>query len=200
MTLTRIIRLCSIVCFLSAKAWAAPEVGLLLEGDAITPSTTLEIRFAREMVTRDLLGVEVAESPLVFQPALVGKFTWLSQRSGVFVPSEAPKMGTTFVVALRPKLLDAGKKPVVNGFRAVLKTPPFQIATLESGVSEGDPAPPLPAVRLAFNRDVKLEGAEKLFRFVDDAGKLVKLPLVVVGTTGLPARNQFVKSLVACTS
>lgn len=33
-----------------------------------------------------------------------------------------------------------------------------------------------------------------------DAGKFVKLPLVVVGTTGLPARNQFVKSVVASTS
>ena len=32
------------------------------------------------------------------------------------------------------------------------------------------------------------------------AGKLVKLPLVVVGTIGLPTRNQLVKFVVPCTS
>ena len=158
---------------LSASVWAAPDVELMLEDEELAPSTTLELRFAREMVTKDQLGVEQSESPVVFQPALVGKFTWLSQRSGVFVPSEAPPMGTTFSAALHAGLKDTGGKVVGAKWRTTLKTPPFQISLLDSGVSEGSPAPHLPTVKVAFNRDVKVDGAEKFFRFVDDAGKAI---------------------------
>lgn len=158
---------------LSASSWAAPDVELMLEDEVLAPSTTLELRFAREMVAKDQLGVEQSESPVVFQPALAGKFTWLSQRSGVFVPSEAPKMGTTFSGALKAGLKDAGGKAIGAKWRTTLKTPPFQISWLDSGVSEGSPSPHLPTVKLAFNRDVKPDGAEKLFRFVDDAGKVI---------------------------
>ena len=158
---------------LAATARSAPDAELMIDGEVLLPSTTLEVRFAREMVSREQLGIDTAPSPLAIQPALPGKFTWLSQRSGVFVPSEAPKMGTTFVIALRAKLLDAAKKPVASGVRATLKTPPFQIAIVENGVAEGYPPPPSPKVRLAFNRDVKIEGAENLFHFADDAGKTI---------------------------
>ncbi|MEA3207285.1 MAG: alpha-2-macroglobulin [Chthoniobacter sp.] len=163
-----------ILLLLGAPAlWAAPEVEWLVDSEEFTPSTTLEIRFAREMVSREQLGVAVEESPLVFQPALKGKFTWLSRRSGVFVPAEAPRMGATFSVALRAGLKDAAGKPLDATFRATLKTPAFAAARIDNGVSEPDAIPPQPELRLAFNRDLKLDGAEKLFRFVDAGGKSI---------------------------
>ena len=151
MKFTRPLRLYPVLFFfllLSLQTWAAPDVEWMLEDEEIAPSTTMEIRFAREMVGREQLGVEGVESPLVFQPGLVGKFTWLSQRSGVFVPSEAPKMGTTFSATMRAGLKDAAGKAIGAKFRATLKTPPFQITMSESGVSEADSVKPLLEVRV----------------------------------------------------
>ena len=161
-----------IFSLLQPMAWAAPDVELMVDSDELLPSTTLEIRFAREMVSRDELGIAVEQSPLVFQPALAGKFTWLSQRSGVFVPSEVPRMGTAFAATLRAGLKDAAGKAIGGKWRATLRTPPFEISVLYSGASPLELSPQ-PEVRIAFNRDVKIEGVEKLFRFIGDTGKSV---------------------------
>jgi hypothetical protein len=72
---------------------AAPEVELLVDGDELLPTTTLEVRFARDMISREQVGVTVENSPLTIQPAWPGKFTWLSKRSGVYVPTEPPRHG-----------------------------------------------------------------------------------------------------------
>ncbi len=150
-------------------AGPVPEVELLVDGDSLLPSTTLEVRFAREMVGRDHVGIPVANSPLVFQPSLPGKFTWLSRRSGVFVPSEPPKMGTAFKIGLRADLQDGAGQPFAPRFQAGLKTPPFQISFVATGVSP-DAVAAMPEVKIAFNRDVKLDTAAKRIRFLDDAG------------------------------
>ena len=159
--------------FLSLTAWAAPDVELLVDGDELLPSTTLELRFAREMVSRDLPGIEAAQSPLVFQPPVAGKFTWLSQRSGVFVPSEAPRMGATFTASTRADLKDAAGKAIGAKWRAKLITPAFAAVSVTSDASAERTVPPLPEVRIAFNRDVKLDGLEKLSRFVSATGSSV---------------------------
>jgi uncharacterized protein YfaS (alpha-2-macroglobulin family) len=171
-------RSCSslIVCLLFSAALsagrAAPEVELLVDGDELLPSTTLEIRFARDMISREQVGVTVENSPLTIQPAWPGKFTWLSRRSGVYVPTEPPRMGTNFVVGLLAGLKDEAGKSIGAKFRATLKTPPFDV-DFENGASDPKSTIPLPDVRLVFNREVKADGAEKLFRFADDAGKSV---------------------------
>jgi hypothetical protein len=53
-----------------AAGYAAPEVELLVDGDELLPSTTLEVRFARDMISREQVGVTVENSPLTIQPAL----------------------------------------------------------------------------------------------------------------------------------
>ena len=92
----------------AALATKLPEVELVVEGGTLQPSSTVEVRFARAMVGQEQLGVAVAESPLVFTPALPGSFTWLSTRSGVYAPSAVPPLGTSYKVTLRPGLKDAG--------------------------------------------------------------------------------------------
>ncbi len=156
------------------------DVELLFEGEELAPSTTLELRFAREMVAREELGVPVEKPPLVIEPRLPGAFTWLSRRSGVFVPSEMPAMGATYTLTLPPDLRDATGKAAGAGFKAVLKTRAFGLTAWPTEPS--DALAPLAPIRLAFNREVKAEGAEKHFRLVNEAGEVA--PLTVRYATG----------------
>ena len=160
---------------LAAAALAAkpPEVELVVESGTLQPSGTVEVRFARAMVGQDSLGVPVAESPLVFTPALPGSFTWLSTRSGVYAPSAVPVLGTGYKVTLRAGLKDAGGAAVAAELAKVLKTPPFQVSAGMQPGEDDEELSPLPAEKVAFNLSVKLEGAEKFFEFVADDGRKV---------------------------
>ena len=169
------LRLLGLVVALTAGVLAAkpPEVELLVEGDALQPASTVGVRFARPMVAAEQVGVVVPESPLVFAPLLRGQFTWLSTRSGVYAPSAPPVPGTGYKVTLRAGLADAGGAVVAADFTKVLRTPPFQVSV---GMPKGDKeesTPPLPELKVAFNLNVKLAGAEKLFEFVADDGRKV---------------------------
>ena len=160
---------------LTAVAFGArpADVELLVEGDALEPASTVEVRFARPMVTAEEVGVVVKESPLVFTPLLRGKFMWLSTRSGVYEPSAPPVLGTNYQVTLRAGLADAAGAVVGVGFAKVLKTTPFRVsAVMPPGDKDGNTSP-LPREQVAFNLNVKLEGAERFFAFVADDGRKV---------------------------
>ena len=169
--------LCSLGVLFSLVAAAVaakpPEVELFVEGDALQPSSTVEVRFARTMVAAEQVGVPVADSPLVFAPALPGRFTWLSTRSGVYAPSAAPVLGTGYKVTLRRGLADAGGAVVAADFAKVLKTPPFQVSAGMPPGGSDEGTSPLPVQQVAFNLNVKLAGAEKAFEFVAEDGRKV---------------------------
>ncbi len=158
--------------FTAPLARAASDVELLVEGDTLVPSTTLELRFARDMIKAEEVGLVATPPPLVVQPALAGTFTWLSKRSGVFTPTEEPAMGTTFTFSLRAGLKDAAGKPVTAKLQTKLKTPPFGVvgglggkdARLDSAT---------PPEQFVFNREVNLEGAAALFHFIDARGQTI---------------------------
>jgi len=179
--------LCSlgILFSLAAAALAAkpPEVELFVEGDALQPSSTIEVRFARPMVAAELVGVAVKDSPLVFTPVLPGRFTWLSTRSGVYAPSAAPLLGTSYKVASRAGLTDTTGAAVAANFAKVLKTPPFQISAGMVAGDRDESTPPMPVQQVAFNLNVKLAGAEKAFEFVADDGRKIAAT-VRYATTG----------------
>src|SRR4051794_23096480 len=123
---------------------AAPEVELMLDGDQLTPSTTLEVRFAREMVVSENLGVPAARSPILLQPKLAGTFTWLSRRSGVFAPTEPPAMETTYTITIAPETRDIAGKPIASALKSILHTPSFGIAEGTkpgTGYDRMDPTP-----------------------------------------------------------
>ena len=90
------------------------KVDLLVDGDRFQPSTTLEFRFPEPMVERDLLGIAapLSEAPVAIEPNLPGAFTWLSRRSGVYVPSAPPELGKTYRVTLRAGLKNASGEPM----------------------------------------------------------------------------------------
>ncbi len=158
---------------IAAVAAKPPDVELFVEGNSLQPSSTVEVRFARPMVTQEQLGVPAPESPLVFTPALPGSFTWLSTRSGVHTPSAVPPLGTSYQVTLRPGLKDAGGVGVTADLAKVLKTPPFQVSAGMGTGERDEHTSPRPEEKVAFNLNVKLKGAEKFFEFVADDGKKV---------------------------
>jgi uncharacterized protein YfaS (alpha-2-macroglobulin family) len=161
-----------VALFIAPPARAAADVELLVDGDALVPSTTLELRFARDMITAEEVGLIATPSPLVVQPALAGSFTWLSKRSGVFTPNQEPAMGATYTVSLRAGLKDAAGKPVTAKLQTKLKTPPFGLV---GGLRRkaDNLASPAPEEQLVFNREVNRDGAEALFHFVDAKGKTI---------------------------
>jgi uncharacterized protein YfaS (alpha-2-macroglobulin family) len=129
----------------------------------------MEFRFARTMVSRDAIGVATDDAPVLFTPELPGKFTWLSTRSGVFVPDAAPPLGATYAISTRPELKSADGQPVGADFRATLQTPPFT----SFHPTPGDTTEPTPEVHFGYNLAVDLESAGNLFRFVGANGEQI---------------------------
>ena len=167
--------LCVGATMLSVRGASAPAVTWMVDGNVLEPSTTIEVRFDRDMVDTETVGT-VAKQALAIEPALPGKFTWLSRRSGVYVPTQVPAMGKTYIFTLDPALKDARNEPVKSSFRATLKTPAFGlIDPLDQAGSgqEDDESPPLPEREFGFNRDVRVDHAAEFFRYVADDGKVV---------------------------
>jgi alpha-2-macroglobulin len=152
---------------MSAAVAADKEVELLTDAEFLQPTSTFEFRFGTPVATREGVGTVAGSPPITIQPALPGTFTWLSQRSGVFVPAAAPPLGAGFVVTIRPDFRDLSGKPVGQGFRAVLKTPPYGITS--AAAPQEEEISPKPVVRLAFNLDTALDPTR--FRFVSAGGQ-----------------------------
>lgn len=141
---------------------AAAETELVLDGGTqLEPSSTLEFRFDEPQVEPDLLGVALPDGPVTLDPPLDGTFTWLSTRSGVFVPAAEPTMGTTYVVT-------------APGLRTDLTTPEFGLVKIDKGFRNAEAVPPRVAVELSFNRAVVADGADAHFTFTNQAGREIR--------------------------
>ncbi len=149
---------------------ASADVQMLPDSGEMQPGTTLEFRFANAMVASDALGM-TKDAPVVFEPELPGTFTWLSTRSGVFVPQGPLPLGERWTVRLRSGLQDAKGGAIPAGWSAVVQTPPFGVTTVANGVWDKDHVSAQVSVKLAFRLPV-MANAE-FFRFVDDAGREV---------------------------
>src|SRR4029077_20791942 len=88
----------SLFAMLSAALAAEKEVELLTDAEFLQPTSTFEFRFATPVVSREDVGTVASNPPIRIDPAVAGAFTWLSQRSGVFVPTAPPPLGAGLVV------------------------------------------------------------------------------------------------------
>src|SRR5258708_10119930 len=122
--------LVSSFAMLSAAVAAEKEVELLTDAEFLQPTSTFEFRFATPVVSREEVGTVAANPPIVIQPALAGTFTWLSQRSGVFVPTAPPPLGVQLAATIRPDFRDLNGNPVVQRFRPLLNPPAYAITAL----------------------------------------------------------------------
>jgi hypothetical protein len=76
-----------------ATVAAEKEVELITDAEFTQPTSTFGFRFAMPVVGREEVGTVASNSPIKIEPAIAGTFTWLSQRSGVFVPTAPPPLG-----------------------------------------------------------------------------------------------------------
>jgi uncharacterized protein YfaS (alpha-2-macroglobulin family) len=151
----------------SVAAAAEKDVELVTDAEFLQPTSTFEFRFASPVVTRDEVGTVANQPPITFEPALTGTFTWLSQRSGVFVPKSAPPLGTQLLVTVRPDFRDLNGNPIGQGFREVLKTPTYGITSATA--PQGEEISAKPQIRLALNLETAIDATR--FRFVSSAGQ-----------------------------
>ncbi len=168
-------KLTSLLVLLSSiTLFAAPKdapVTLLvdtLENHVLKPSSAFELRFAEPMVAADAVGKADAESPLVIQPTIAGKWRWVSTQSGVFQPSAPPPLETTFVATLAGGLKTAEGKVFRGTVKESFSTPAFRV----KGVSMLDyfdvaDAPAQPRVMLLFSADVDPAALGAQVKFVD---------------------------------
>ncbi|HEX8294975.1 MAG TPA: alpha-2-macroglobulin family protein [Chthoniobacteraceae bacterium] len=166
---------------LAAAAFAEtpPAAQLVLSSKTVEPTTTYEVRFAAPMVDASAIGKPADPSPVVLQPAVKGRFVWLSSRSGVFTPEEPLLLSTTFRFNFRPGLKNAGGEAVAGEFDATFQTPPFALKGWHTPnyLSNSD-APADPSFSLLFNADLKAEDAEKSLKFINAAGQTVAARVV----------------------
>ena len=165
---------------LAAFAAAAPKpVELILSSKQLDPTTTFEIRFADPMVAADRIGQPADSPPVVFQPAVKGRFTWLSERSGIFAPDESLPLSTTFQLGLAPGIAKADGSALDADFHETVQTPPMQLkgSSTPFGIYEDD-ATAEPKYSLLFNVNVDPAAAAKFCKFVDKTG--AEIPAHVV--------------------
>ena len=101
----------ALLIVLCASASFGRSAELLVEPEALTPGSAVELRFDKPMIAPETVGATDPAPPFTLTPSAQGEFAWTSTRSGVFHFTKAPPMGTEFTVSLRPNLKDAeGKK------------------------------------------------------------------------------------------
>jgi uncharacterized protein YfaS (alpha-2-macroglobulin family) len=161
------------LCLTGCKARRSGPAGveLVLNPDALSPTTTFELRFNEAVVGPEELGRTAPESPLVIIPPVRGSFVWLSQRSGVFTPVEPTGLGRAYRFRLKPGLRTADGHLLRARLDLAMRTPDFAVTHCWPPGGVNTNAPVLPTFQLGFNAAVKPEAAQPYVSFrSSDAG------------------------------
>ena len=120
-------------------------VRFVLGAAEISPTSTFELRFDQAMVPPQSVGLVAPISPLLITPVLPGSFVWLSQRSGVFTPSEPLALATAYQLRLAANLATprAGFRRETCG---AVQTPPMSIMGVSPSSFREKDAPSSPKI------------------------------------------------------
>jgi alpha-2-macroglobulin len=164
------------LAILTSTALAGP-VTLIHDGLVWRAGSQFEIRFSEPMVMPDAVGKQ-AEAPIVVQPAVAGKWTWLSTQSGVFAPTEPPALGAKYRLTLRGNLKDAGGKAVKGPFSETLETPAFRVkGWVAPRYLNVDNAPTRPFLSVLFSAPVDAKTIAERIWFLGPG--MIKVPAKV---------------------
>lgn len=172
----RNLALLAFVIALAMLAACAPKgetsrgVQLVLNTEALQPSTSFELRFDEPVIAVSEIGKSNALSPLLITPRFQGRFTWLSLRSGVFTPVEATRLATTCCFTVRRGLKSPDGHPLDARLRRTLRTPEFAATPQGLNFSPRN-VPPEPEIILQFNADVSPDLARPYPEFRDATGR-----------------------------
>jgi hypothetical protein len=81
---------------LTLPAWLQAATTLRVSTPQLKPESQIEIIFDRSVVTDKAVNQMAANNILKIKPVIKGKIHWRATNIARFVPSEAPKMGTTY--------------------------------------------------------------------------------------------------------
>jgi alpha-2-macroglobulin len=147
------------------------HVELLLNPSPPGPATTFELRFDQPMAGPEKIGRPAEPSPLVIEPALGGVFTWLSPRSGAFVPSEPLALERRYELSLRSGLAGADGRPSAALLRQRVQMPPFAMVDSIPQSNQRDLSSE-EVVTLVFNAPVAAADLAPYIEFRDASGDL----------------------------
>jgi uncharacterized protein YfaS (alpha-2-macroglobulin family) len=145
------------------------HVELILNPSPPGPATTFELRFDQPMAGPEKIGRTADPPPLVISPALAGVFTWISPRSGTFVPSEPLAMDHQYELSLRPGLHGADGRRSSALLRRRLQTPPLSLVNSDRTAPRRD-VNSRQVVTLLFNAPVRAADLAPFAEFRDAAG------------------------------
>lgn len=173
--------LLALASLLSTGIAAPPMVEILSESDVMEPGSTLEFRFGVPMIDSGQVGPAAGTGPLKITPDVLGQFTWLSTRSGVFVPNGPLPLGLNATIELEKGLKAADGKPLKSDFQYAVSTPSFGVVYMNRNAESSDLQPNVNVI-LAYNADVELSSAESAFVFKGSDGS--SIPAAVRYATG----------------
>lgn len=152
---------------------AAPSVEFI-ESTNVSPSRTLEVRFSHDMIApADLAKADLAP-PIETVPAVDGKWTWQSTRSGVFSPTEPWPLATTVQIRLRDGLKAASGEPLPADWKRTIDTPAFGVQAWSNLSYRGsNDASSEPTVVLLFNAEVDAREAAASLKFTRPNGETI---------------------------
>ncbi len=142
-------------------------VQLIATQEPLTPGTTFELRFDQPVAAPAALGQPAARSPLVIEPAVAGRFVWLTERVGAFTPETPLALDTAYRFSLARDLRDAVGRRLAARLERTLRTPGFTPSLLASaGFVAGLPhTSAQPALALEFNAAVEANRLAEWLRF-----------------------------------
>ena len=146
------------------------HVELILNPSPPGPATTFELRFDQAMVGPEKIGRPAEAPPLIIEPALEGVFTWISPRSGTFVPSQPLALDHRYELSLRSGLTGADGRPSPAILRQRVETPPFSLAYPTRAPNHED-LDSEPVVTLVFNAAIRAADLAPYIEFRDAGGQ-----------------------------
>lgn len=170
---------CGLSLLVAAHA-AEPAARLITNSfEMKTPNETFTIRFASPMVAATSIGKAADPAPVELQPAVKGRFTWLSTRSGVFAPEEPLPLSTTFRFVFRQGAKDMGGDALTGGIEPGFQSPGLKLkGWFAPGYLYREDATAEPKINLLFNTDVRAGDAARFLTFVNKDGKTIAANVV----------------------
>lgn len=150
------------------KEEPALEASFTMNPPELSPESTIEVVFPTPMITKDRVGSDEAESPVVSVPALKGNFQWVSTRSGQFKLTEAPKFNASYDFALRKDLKDLNGKSLSTETLASVSSAQFRVIDQSPKWFDSDESQRKPKFIFEFNDNVSLSSAASSISFVSE--------------------------------
>lgn len=158
----------------SAAADPAPPIEparILITDEELDQDTRIEVAFPRAMVTDEAVGTAAGRDPVTITPDWPGTWTWTSPRVAAFSPTDSPRLGITYRLAVRSGLKDVLGAEAPVGEPASLATPGLELVATTSPVREEPPPARQESRLLVFNAAVDPDSLEDRIRFIDAGGR-----------------------------